>query len=108
MPQGATKTNAACRQIYPIVIGAIKAWNDASVADSRSALQSAALGLSKAAESAPTLAKGSGDARLISLTADVSARLKGVVTSYANEEAVDGGPLTESADALWAYCGSGR
>ncbi len=108
VPQGSTKANIACRQMYPVVNDAITTWNAANSKDSRAELQTANVALSRAADAIPGIASGSGDARLVTLTGATSAQLKKVVGDYSNDRAVNGVPLQQATTALWAYCETTR
>ncbi len=108
VPQGSTKANIACRQMYPAVNDAITTWNAANSKDSRAELQSANVALSRAADAIPGMASGSGDARLVTLTGAASTQLKKVVGDYSNDRAVNGAPLQLATAALWAHCETTR
>lgn len=105
VPSGASKANAACRQMYPVITDAVTAWNSAAGGDATAAGK-AAEGLTKAANAVAPIAKDSGDSRLIQLTDAVSAQLKAVATNTAADKDVDGSALTKAQTDLWTYCRS--
>lgn len=108
VPQGSTKANIACRQMFPVVNDAITTWNAANGKDSSADLQTANVALSRAADAIPGMASGSGDARLVTLTGAASTQLKKVVSDYSNDRDVNGAPLQQATAALWAYCETTR